>query len=139
MAALALLRIAKLTGRRDLREKAETTLRAFGGLMASAPLAVGQMLVALDFHVGPVTEFVIVGDPAKPDVEEALQLVRKGFRPNKVVALQTTAAPDARTNQIVPLLAEKTSRGALTTYICKDFACQAPLEGIEALRAALAV
>ncbi|HLN33234.1 MAG TPA: thioredoxin domain-containing protein [Gemmataceae bacterium] len=137
MAALALLRIAKLTGRRDLKEKAEITLRAFGGLMASSPLAVGQMLVALDFHVGPVTEFAILGDPAEPEVEEALQLVRKGFRPNKVVALQATAAQDARTIKLVPLLAEKTSRGALTTYICKEFACQAPLVGIEALRAAL--
>ena len=37
----------------------------------------------------------------------------------------------------VPLLAGKTGQGAVTTYICRDFTCQAPLVGVEALRKAL--
>ena len=64
MAALGLLRLAQLTGRADFRAKAEQTLLAFRGLMTSSPMAAGQMLVALDFFLGPVDEIAIVGDPA---------------------------------------------------------------------------
>ncbi len=62
-AATALLRLAKLTGRDDLRDKAVRTLELCRGLMEASPLAAGQLLLALDFHLGPVEEIVIVGDP----------------------------------------------------------------------------
>src|SRR5262249_20360130 len=62
MAVTALLRLAELTGRADLRDKAEATLRLYRGLLGSHPLATGQMLIALDFFLGPVTEFAVVGD-----------------------------------------------------------------------------
>src|SRR5262249_37819070 len=88
MAVTALLRLGKLTGRADLLEKAETTLRLFAGLMTTTPLAAGQMLVALDFYLGPVEEFAIVGDPACEQTQRALRAVRTAFRPNKVVALR---------------------------------------------------
>jgi hypothetical protein len=40
--------------------------------------------------------------------------------------------------RVLPLLAGKTADGAVTTYICQNFACQAPLAGPAALEAALA-
>ena len=64
MAVTALLRLAKLTGRADLRDKAEATLRLFAGLMEEHPTATGQMLIALDFDLGPVEEYAVVGDPS---------------------------------------------------------------------------
>src|SRR5262249_8373761 len=63
MAVTALLRLARLTGRHDLFEKAEATLRLFQGLMANSPTAAGQMLIALDFYLGPVQEFAVAGNP----------------------------------------------------------------------------
>jgi uncharacterized protein YyaL (SSP411 family) len=133
VAALALLRLSKLTGRQDLAHKAEATLRLFRGLMAASPLAAGQMLVALDFYLGPVQELAVVGDLAHEETRRALQVIRSQFLPNAVVAAQSA---DTDTG-LVPLLADKTARGAVTTYICQDFACQAPLVGVEALEAAL--
>src|SRR5208283_153279 len=56
MAVKALLRLAKLTGDADLLGKAQRTLQLFGGLMGRSPMAAGQMLCALDFHLGPVKE-----------------------------------------------------------------------------------
>ncbi len=49
VAVLALLRLAKLTGREDLASEAEFTLRMHHHLLAVAPLAVGQLLLGLDF------------------------------------------------------------------------------------------
>src|SRR5207248_3938509 len=83
MAATALLRLAKLTGRADLHERAVRTLQCFRGLLAASPMAAGQMLIALDFDLGPVDEVAILGDAGSADVESALRLVRQPFRPHQ--------------------------------------------------------
>src|SRR5262249_15665069 len=116
MAVTGLLRLAKLTGRAELLEKAETTLRAYAGLLATHPLAAGQMLVALDFYLGPVQEIAVVGDPAGEETRRVLRAVRGGFRPNQVVALKP-AVGDARADELIPLLAGKESAGGVTTYV----------------------
>jgi hypothetical protein len=87
MAVQALLRLARLTGRAELHDKAEKTLRLYRELIVSSPLAAGQMLVDLDFYLGPVQELAVVGDPAAEETRQALELIRRGFRPNKAVAL----------------------------------------------------
>ncbi len=61
MAATALLRLGKLTGRGDYLDAAVRTLQAAAGLMERFPSAAGQMLAALDFHLGPTPEIVVVG------------------------------------------------------------------------------
>jgi uncharacterized protein YyaL (SSP411 family) len=133
MAATALLRLARLAGRTELQEKALATLRAFSGLLSAAPQAVGQLLIALDFHLGPVQEFAIVGDLASAQVQEVLRIIHGGFRPNKVVALKGLNTPK-EAEELMPLLADKPISAEVTTYVCENFTCQTPLVGAEALR-----
>jgi uncharacterized protein YyaL (SSP411 family) len=137
MAVLALLRLARLTGRTDLEAKAQTTLRLLRGAIAANPAAAGQLLVALDFYLGPVQEFAVIGDARSAELRQALRLIHGGFRPNRVVAGappdQTTAAAAA----LIGLLAGKEALAPVTIYICRNFACQIPLLGVEALAAAL--
>jgi uncharacterized protein YyaL (SSP411 family) len=135
MAVTGLLRLVKLTGRLDLQEKAEATLKLYRGLMASSPGAVAQMLVAYDFALGPVQEFAVVGSPADEETRRVLRAIRSGFRPNKVVALKGPQSQGA--DELLPLLAGKTAQGGVATYICENFTCQAPLVGAAALEAAL--
>jgi uncharacterized protein YyaL (SSP411 family) len=136
MAVTGLLRLAKLSGRADLREKAERTLRLFRGIMGQSAMAGGQMLIAYDFDLGPVQEFAIVGDPARGETKRVLHAIRGGFRPHKVVAFKP--ATDNATDPVLPLLAGKTTGAAVTTYICEDFTCAAPLIGAQAVEEALA-
>ncbi|MBA3651827.1 MAG: thioredoxin domain-containing protein, partial [Chthoniobacterales bacterium] len=56
LAATALARLGKLTGDRKYGEAAERTLKAAAGLLLQAPTAMGQMLLALDFQLGPTQE-----------------------------------------------------------------------------------
>jgi uncharacterized protein YyaL (SSP411 family) len=137
MAVTALLRLAKLTGRKDLQERAEATLRLFRGQLAGSPLASGQMLLALDFYLGPVQEFALVGDRAAEETRRVLRAIRGGFLPNKVVALNPGEEGEGDLEASIPLLAGKEKKGTVTTYICQDFTCQAPLVGPEAAEAAL--
>jgi uncharacterized protein YyaL (SSP411 family) len=132
MAVTALLRLAALTGEKRIIERAERTLQLFRGMMAQMPAAAGQMLIALDFYVGPVAEIVVVGDHASAEVEQALQMLSRGFRPHQVLAWRGPA--DSQAEQAVPLLAGRTAQGAVTTYICRNFTCEAPLVGLDALK-----
>jgi uncharacterized protein YyaL (SSP411 family) len=136
MAATGLLRLAKLTGRDDLRDQAERTLKLYQGLMAEHPMAAGQMLLALDFYLGPTQEIAIVGQTGADDTRRVLTAVRSGFRPNEVVAFKDPGA-GAEVERVVLLLADKAGQGGVTTYVCEDFVCKEPLVGAEAAEAAL--
>jgi uncharacterized protein YyaL (SSP411 family) len=133
MAVTALLRLAKLTGRADLREKAERTLRLFRGIMEASAMAAAQMLIAYDFDLGPVKEYAIVGDPANDETKRVLRAIRGGFRPHQVVAMKLPG--DDGADAILPLLAGKMASGPVTTYVCENFTCAAPLVGATAVEA----
>jgi uncharacterized protein YyaL (SSP411 family) len=137
-AVTALLKLVKLTGRPDLADKAERTLRLYRGLLAQHPLSAAQMLIALDFHLGPVQEVVVVG--GTPEERNRLINGLSGqFAPNRIVAVKSPSGESGGESQI-PLLAGKESiEGKLTTYICRDFVCQTPLTGIEEATAALGI
>ncbi|MFO0929362.1 MAG: thioredoxin domain-containing protein [Gemmataceae bacterium] len=137
VAVTALLRLVKLTGRPDLQDRAETTLKLYAELMDERPFATAQMLLALDFYLGPVQEFAIVGDPADAETRRVLSALYATFRPNKVVALRPPAGPVRE--DLLPLLAGRQAvDGRVTTYVCENFACQAPLVGADAAAQALA-
>src|SRR5262249_48975985 len=75
------------------------------------------------------------GGAGGPEGRRALRAIRPGFRPNKVVALRAAADPAA--DELIPLLKGKTAAGAVTTYVCQNYACQAPLTGAAAVEQAL--
>jgi len=135
MAATALLRLARLTGDARLQARAETVLRTAQAMMDSSPMAAGQMLIALDFFLGPVQEFAIIGDVQQAETRRVVRAIQSDFRPNKVVGLRGT--DDAGAAEAVPLLKDKPGSSQVMTYICENFACQAPLVGAEAVEKAL--
>ncbi|HKA07015.1 MAG TPA: thioredoxin domain-containing protein [Gemmataceae bacterium] len=130
MAATALFRLATLTGRRDLREIAELALRQYAGLMRESPTGSGQMLIALDFHLGPVREIAIVGSSGDEPVGQVLSAIRGRFRPNVVVAIGDSSAGEWAAS-VIPLLRDRPSLGDVTTYICANFTCNAPVIGAD--------
>jgi uncharacterized protein YyaL (SSP411 family) len=131
LAATGLLRLAKLTGRDDFQKAAERTLRGGTAVMRGSPTAGGQMLLALDFWLGPTPEIVIVGDPATADTSRVLSDLCRRFIPNKVVACR--ARPETGSAALAPLFAGKTAAAVTpTVYICENFACREPLAGGQA-------
>jgi uncharacterized protein YyaL (SSP411 family) len=135
-AAELLLRLSAYTGEDDYRSRAETILRPLIPAMREHPSALSQMLIALDFLIGPAYEVAIIGDPAAPDTQALLDVINRQFRPNLVLAV---ASPDdSAAISAVPLLQERNERnGAATAYVCQNFACQEPVTAPEALAAQL--
>lgn len=134
LAALALLRLGKLTGRGDFLIAAERTLQAASGVMQQASRAAGQMLLALDFYFGPTPEIVILGDATGGDTKAALASLRHGFAPNKVLACRAPQSEAYRSRALGPLFAGKQLSGPEPgVWVCENFACQAPVFASEAL------
>jgi uncharacterized protein len=120
-AAFGLLRLAALTGEHRYEAAAEGQLRLLHELAARHPGAFAHLLQALDFHVRPVREVAVVGEPAAR--EPLLAVVRERLRGDVVLA-----AGDGRDAGGVPLLEGRAPvDGAAAAYVCERFACRRPV------------
>jgi uncharacterized protein YyaL (SSP411 family) len=132
MAALALLRLAALTGEGSYRTAAERAIAGVTGFVGDHPTGFGNWLTAIDFALAPVAEVAIVGDPADAGLRRLLEPVFAGYRPNQVVAVGDPAT------SVVPLLGGRFAIGGKpTAYVCRNFACRQPVTEPEALAAML--
>jgi uncharacterized protein YyaL (SSP411 family) len=134
MAVTALLKLAGFT--HDVRyvDITHEALAQMQPMMARYPLGFGQWLQALAYALSKPKEIAIVGDPNSADTQALLSVVRDGYRPFQVVAL---GAPGGQPS-VVPLLQDRgLVNGQATTYMCREFACQASIAKPEKLRAQL--
>ena len=131
MAATAMLRLGKLTGRSDLLEAASDTLEAAKQLMWSTPEAASQMLIAADLQLGPTSELVLCGQPGE-ETDQILQALRTHFVPRKVLAYRSAAHDTYRSPLLDPLFDGKPEASDQPTlYVCESFSCQEPMCGSE--------
>ncbi|HUA17785.1 MAG TPA: thioredoxin domain-containing protein [Bryobacteraceae bacterium] len=127
VALLVLLRLAHLTDRTDLREAADRTLRALASKIAAQPVAVPQLLVALDYWLGPRREIVIAGEPHAALARDFLSHVRARFLPNTVTLLAGSDGSRERLARVFPAAANmEPIAGQPTAYVCQDYVCQLP-------------
>jgi len=132
LAITALLRLSHLLQDADLTRKAEETLRSYATLMHQQPLAAGQFLIALDWYLGPVDQVAVIGRRSDAATEHVLAIIRQAFRPRQVLAIHDP--DDGPPSDLIPWLAGKVAcRDTVTVYRCRDFQCQAPLIGREAV------
>ncbi len=130
VSALNFLRLARLTGRPELEEYAGRNFAAFAGNINSYPAGYTYMLLALWFALTPGQEIVIGGDPRDPETQAMLKAVRERYLPAAVVLRYS---PELA--KVVPSIAEqKPIDGKATAYVCKNFACQAPVTSAAALQ-----
>jgi uncharacterized protein YyaL (SSP411 family) len=121
--ALALLRLARITGRDDFRTAAERTLAAFSGRMLSGGAGLPQMLVAQLFAMGKPMEIVLAGPHSGSS--DMLREIRKRFLPNAVVMRASEAQHASETMTAVD--------GLATAYVCENYACKLPVTETQAL------
>jgi uncharacterized protein YyaL (SSP411 family) len=126
--AMNLLRLAEFTGNETFRIRAEATLKAFAGPLASGSVAMPKMLGALDFALDDVREVVIVADrQGDPALAPLLAVLRRTWLPNHVLVI--TTSPDERPSlqSFVPLLEDKVAKdGVATAYVCTRGTCKLP-------------
>ncbi len=129
VAALDLLRVGRLTMEKDLELKAQDLFNAFSAAIQQNPEAHPQMLMALDFALGPSREIVIAGEESSSGVKEFLQILHSRFLPNKVVALHPKDPKLAQAAEsLIPFMKDQTMQnGKPTAYVCENHVCKFPV------------
>jgi len=134
VAMLNLLRLGRLTASAEFGEKAAKIGRAFCGNVSRLPSAYTQLMVAVDFAVGPSYEVVIAGDSQANDTRQMLNAIRGLFVPNKIVILHPTNQKHPSIDDIVPLIKDYSSKdGKATAYVCLDYNCQLPTKDVSSM------
>lgn len=140
LATMALLRLGKLCGRGDYLTAAEQTIEATAAVMERAPQAASQMLVGLDFLLGPTPEIVLVEEAGSKERLPQASGAAGHFLGNRVVAYRNLADSDGnRSEHLEPLFVGKTApdhEGQL--FVCQNGTCQAPITGRSAIEQAIA-
>jgi uncharacterized protein YyaL (SSP411 family) len=125
LATEALLKLAALTGRGDLRDLAETALRQVTEFAVRYPTAFGRWLSAAEFAQAKVKQVaIIVSGDGQESARELVNAVRAGYRPNVMVAaalhpIQENAPELLRDRPLVD--------GKSAAYVCEGFVCLRPV------------
>jgi hypothetical protein len=128
---LNLLKLDRVTANSDFEEKAEKIGSVFSKTVKQFPAAHTQLMVALDFGIGPSYEVVIVGDSQAEDTKAMLSAIRRQFVPNKVVLLRQTEKSEPDIIRIAGFTKSQSSLdGKATAYVCLNYVCKLPTTDI---------
>ncbi len=134
VAALVLLRLGRLTTERSFEEKARKLLEGFSGPVRQHPDGYPQLLIALDFALGPSREIVLAGQPEAFGMTAMIRAVYRRFLPNKVVALHPPGKAGEEIETLAPFLkGQATLEGNPTAYVCRNYACSLPTTDLDQL------
>ena len=128
VAVLNLLRLHEFTTNAGYRSRAETTLRYMAETLQSNPVALSEMLLAVDFYLDTPKQVLVVAPQGKQaDAAPLLEAFRRQFLPNRIF-LFVTEGEELRSNaRIVPLLEGKEAAdGQVTAYVCENRVCRLP-------------
>ncbi|MDH4269235.1 MAG: thioredoxin domain-containing protein [Dehalococcoidia bacterium] len=131
VAMLNLFRIGRITTNSDLEEKAAKIGHAFSESVKQLPSAHTQLMVALDFGIGPCYEVVIAGNANAEDTKAMVRALRTRFLPNKVVLLNASEQKSPEIAQLAAFTRNQPSIGGkATAYVCLNYNCKLPTTDI---------
>lgn len=137
VAALALLRLGRLTENAEYIGMAEKLFSCFSSEISRYPRAYTYFLLALDYYLTPPSHIVIAGAKQDPNVQAMLALAGQSFMPATTVVYND---PDYQADnwELVPVAAGQGAvNGQATGYICENFACRKPVHTVEEFKQVL--
>ncbi len=124
IAAMAMARLSCHQDREEFRDAATQAIHAYGQQIGRVPRGFAKTLMAADFLLNGPVELAFIGSPRDPNHDRLHREVARHFLPNRIIAHHEPAAPESRH----PLLnGKRTVDGHTTLYVCRHFACHAPI------------
>jgi uncharacterized protein YyaL (SSP411 family) len=130
VALLALLKLGRITDRREFIQVAEKSLRLFANRLQQVPQAVPYLLQALDFSLGEPCRAVVAGDPGNPEARALLRAIHSVYQPHKVVL--------GNTGSVEPFAKTLAARDGPLVYLCTGSACHPPTRAVASIKELLA-
>ena len=111
----------------DFSGQITRTLGVFASRLAQSGRAAPMMLAALSTYHAGTPQLVITGDPSADDTRALREVVIHRYLPTTIVVPLAPAAR-ARISELLPWTTSmKEVDGRATAYLCRDFACEAPM------------
>ena len=130
-----LLRLARMTGRTELEERADDLSRWAGRQARSRPTGFTALLAGTQFALGDSREIVIAGDAEADDTQALIEVVRSVYDPFSVV-LHRPGGDAPPIAALAPFTAAQgpADDGAAQAFVCQNFQCKTPTQAADRLR-----
>jgi uncharacterized protein len=137
VAALNLLRLARMTGDTALEDVATGIFRAFASTVERYPTGHAMMLTALDFATGPAMEIVLSGATYE-DVGPFVKELRSRFLPRAVALFHPSGPEGDEIRTLSGFLHDlRPVNGRAAAYVCENFQCALPVTDVAGFAALL--
>jgi uncharacterized protein YyaL (SSP411 family) len=128
VAAMNLVRLARMTNRAAFRESADRTLAAFASRLQLAPVAIPQMLTTCEFLLGEPREIILAGPRDSAEMRALLRELHTRFVPSRVVLLVDSPESQQALAAGIPSVASMNPvEGRASAYVCRNYTCQLPV------------
>ncbi|HKA25406.1 MAG TPA: thioredoxin domain-containing protein, partial [Candidatus Eisenbacteria bacterium] len=134
-----LARLAALTGRADLADKARRTLDLFASHAGRSPLALTQLWGAAYLLDGKPAQVLVCGAPGAPDTRALLAAAARPFRPDLVILFADGGEEQSQLAKHLEYVASvRPVDGRAAAYLCENYTCGLPITSPEELTRRLA-
>jgi len=134
VAALNIIRLARMTGREDLPDLAHSLFKAFAGTVSAYPRAHTFFLTAYQTAIAPSREIVIAGKAESEGVRRMVEAVHREFLPNTVLIFRPDNGEAREIEELAPFTRDhRAINGLPAAYICENFSCRKPTTEVEKL------
>ena len=133
-----LIKLSRLTGRREWGSMANQLLHAFSGRISRYPSGYPTFLSAWLLSKIPPIEIVVSGYRNQPETRRLKEEINKLFLPQATISYNSGDAEDYELDRILsPTLNKKPVQGKALVYVCKGLTCLEPIDKPDALREVL--
>jgi hypothetical protein len=136
IAAGTLQKLAALLDRADWRERAARCVAYYARRLAPQPLAMPEMLAAMDASRIASRHVVIAGEPDAADTRAMIRAFDRRFLPHDLLLVVDGGERQRRLAALAAFVAPLTARGGhATAYVCVNYACRLPTTDVETFAA----
>jgi len=129
VAASNMLRLARMSSASELEVAANKIFKAFSALLTQAPVGVTHMLSAQVYAAADGIEVVLAGDKYSTQAKTMVEALNQRYLPNAVVIWR-----DKESIKLIPFIKLQTPiNNQVTAYVCKNFQCNQPVIGSQAM------
>jgi len=133
VAAMNLIRLSRILREERYDEMSEKLIGAASAQINSSPRAFPSMLLVLDFTFGKGREFVLAAGADSSEADKIDHLLKSKYIPNSVTIRRPFSMDkESAEFKLMPWLLDMQPKGeTVQLYVCENFACRQPLDGLE--------
>ncbi len=132
IAAMNLLRLWHMTGRKDFKGRAIDQIAWAAGGLKGLPYTQPQMLAAFLVYLGKQRQVILAGDPTSPEIAAMRKILACRFLPDLVVLYADGGAGQQKLAETLPFIKTITPlQDRATAYVCENYTCELPTNDLE--------